>query len=42
MANVSANIDVQLTADTYIKLAFSLCVPIVLYVVLLVMTKEIR
>ena len=39
---ISASVQAELTQDTYIKLAISLCVPLIVYVVLLVATKKYR
>ena len=41
-SSLSASVSAELTDATYIKLAVSLCVPIILYVVLLVATKKMR
>jgi hypothetical protein len=42
MGALSASVQAELTADTYIKLALALSFPLVLYVVLLVVTKNMR
>ena len=39
---LTAAIEADLTNDTYIKLALALSFPILLYVVLLVVTKKMR
>lgn len=42
MNGLSAAVSADLTNDTYIKLAIALSVPILLYVFLLVATKNLR
>lgn len=42
MGLLGASVTVNLTSDTYTKLAISLAVPLILYVVLLVVTKNMR
>jgi len=42
MSSISATIDTRLTPETYIGLAISLSIPLILYVVLLVVTKDMR
>jgi len=41
-SGLSASVSAELTSATYIKLAISLCVPIILYVFLLVVTRNMR
>lgn len=41
-APISASVQAELTNDTYIKLALSLTIPLVVYVILLVLTKKMR
>ncbi|HLP06064.1 MAG TPA: hypothetical protein VK152_11615 [Paludibacter sp.] len=41
-AGLSASVQANLTDDTYIKLALSITIPLVVYVLLLVMTKRYR
>jgi len=42
MSGLSAAVSADLTNDTYIKLAIALSVPLLLYVFLLVVTKNLR
>jgi len=42
MNAISAKVNADLTNDTYIKLALAISFPLVLYVVLLVLTKNMR
>lgn len=41
-APIAASVQADLTNETYIKLALSLTIPLVVYVVLLVLTKKMR
>jgi len=42
MAKITASVNADLTNETYIKLAIALSVPILLYVFLLIITKNLR
>lgn len=39
---LAAKIEANLTSDTYVKLAISISVPLIIYVLLLVITKKYR
>lgn len=42
MNAITAGVTADLTNDTYVKLALAISFPLVLYVVLLVLTKNMR